>query len=144
MAVWVDERPKQSYEGCLVVMNIGQENINDVPSNEKDKVVEAIAKAHAGGCIVLYVFDSDIGPMPPPEEFDCIPEMDATRMGFDVLSMRTIQFSSDAEKQRAEMAAVSERLKNRLKETFLRFDGPVRFCGYCLVGDKKNFMPPTF
>ena len=103
MAVWVDERPKQSYEGCLVVMNIGQENINDVPSNEKDKVVEAIAKAHAGGCIVLYVFDSDIGPMPPPEEFDFIPEMDATRMGFDVLSMRTIQFSSDAEKQRAEM-----------------------------------------
>jgi hypothetical protein len=144
MAVWVDEGPKpKPYEGCLVIMNIGQDNISDVPVGEKEKVVEALADAHAGGCAVLYVFDSDVGPMPQPEEFDFVAEMDVVRMGFDILNMRTIQFSPDAEKQRAEMAALKERIKERLNETSLRFYGPVRFCGYCMVGEKKVFLSST-
>ena len=144
MAVWVDEGPKPApFNGCLVIMNIGQDNIHKVPVGEKEKVVDALADAHAGGCAVLYVFDSDIGPMPPPEEFDSVEGMDGVRMGFDVLNMRTIQFSSDPDKQSAEMEALKERLKDRLKDTTLRFDGPVRFCGYCMVGEKKVFLPLT-
>jgi len=144
MAVWVDEGPKpKPYDGCLIIMNIGQDNISDVPAGEKEKVVEALADAHAGGCAVLYVFDSDVGPMPPPEEFDFVVGMDEVRMGFDVLNMRMIQFSPGPDKQQAEMAALKDRLKERLNETTLRFDGPVRFCGYCMVGEKKVFLPST-
>jgi hypothetical protein len=142
MAVWVDG-PKQKYDGCLVVMNIGQENIRNIPDGEKEEVVQAIAGAHAGGCSVVYVFDADIGPMGPPEEFDVIAGMDGVRMGFDVLGMRTIEFSSNPDERHTQMEDVGKRVQECLKDTEMAFNGPVQFCGRCLIGGQKAFVPLT-
>jgi len=138
---WIEGR-QEAYNGCLVVMNIGNENIDKVPEEEKQKVVEAIADAHASGNSVIFMFDSDIGPQNPPEEFDIMEDRDGKRMAFIVLGMRTIKFSEDENERQQEMKTAAEKIRAEVKDSELKFipSGEVRFCGYCFIGDKRIFL----
>lgn len=145
MTIWADEsKHQEALNGCLVVMNIGEENIATIPDKDRQEIIENIAHAHAGARAVIYLFDSDIGPMGPPNEFDSIADMDGIRMAFNVLGQRILSFSGNEVEIQVEMKRAGEALKKDVQETYLRFIGKVDFCGYCLINGKKTFLKVKF
>lgn len=139
MAVWVNEKVEY-YNNCLMIFNLGNDNIDSAPKTYKEMLLEQIALAHADGDVCLYVFDADTGPFRIPDEFTNIEGMDFVRMSFDVCNRRDLNFKLEPTKRREELKAISDHLKSH--NTF-RFTGIVKFCGKIKIDGTDVFMPLT-
>jgi len=101
---------EDKFEGCLLVLNIGQENIRDHSKEYTETLKSVAADAHADGFMTLYAFDSDTGPMRIPEIFDNVEGMDFVRMMFDVCGRQDSNFSLNPEARMGEFRAMAERI----------------------------------
>lgn len=70
MAIWVDERQQEPFNGILVVMN--PTGLGDLSYDEREIVAQAVKKAIANGWAVIRMYDS--GAEPAPDWMDDIEE----------------------------------------------------------------------
>jgi hypothetical protein len=140
MATWVDQHSEGAFEGCLVVMNIGNENCSSFPAKYREDVYDAIANSHAAGHLVLYVFDNERGAQPPPDEFPQFEGMDVVRMGFDICNRKVFEFSPDPSQRLAELG---EFVSAAICNGKFSVRGPRKIVGACVVGTEQTLLPLT-
>lgn len=140
MANWIKDAVEER-NGCLLVMNIGNDNYNDLPDNYVKTISERVNQAHADGWMVLYVFDSEVDPSQPPEYFDSSEDMDKVRMFFDVCGRRDSNFNLIPAKRLEEFNAISECVINHPDFECLR-SANFAVCGQCSIDGRKVLLPP--
>ena len=149
MTIWVGQDPNEMsdpsafgpFDGCLVVMNIGLETYNDVYKLSPayiEQVENCVADAHADGWLVLYLFDSDTGAQPPPEEFDVIEGMDFFRPMGMTCGRKDSNFALLPDKRNEEFAEMKRQIRSKF-----RAGGETVFVGQCSIDSVKVLLPPT-
>lgn len=140
MANWIDKKDDR-FNGCLMVLNIGQDNIHTLPGDYKENLQAAIADGHAGGLLTLYVFDSETGPFPIPDEFDNVEGMDHVRMMFDVGGRRDCDFSLLPDQRMEEFRKIGEVIRGHQGFNFSPTN--LKICGWCKISGSKVLLPLT-
>lgn len=143
MTVWADKQggPAGPFEGVLILMNMGQDDLATSPMDSEYGIglASAIAEAHAKGRLVLYVFDR--GMSPPPEYFDVIEGMDHLRLMAQACGRDVASFPYDAQARLwefREMAAAAFSQKD------FKFTGhAASIAGKCEIHGMQAFVPPT-
>lgn len=138
MANWIGDK-QDKRNGCLLVMNIGNDNYEAIPNDFIEKVKDRVAEAHADGWMVLYVFDDKVDPSKPPEYFDDGQEMDAVRMMWDVCGRRDSNFNLYPEQRLKEFNAMSEAVVAAFEELM---SANFALCGMCSIDGQKVLLPP--
>lgn len=136
---WLDEKPEEHFSGCLMILNIGQENIHLVSSKYKEALSADVANAHADGWMIVYAFDSQTGPYKAPEEFSNVEGMDFVRMMFDVCGRKDSDFSLYPDKRMEEFKKIGEVIRNhdRLKFT----NANLKIGGSCKISGIPVLIP---
>lgn len=140
MAQWLGQKVEER-NGCLMVMNIGNDNFETLPDNYLNQIRDRVGQAHADGWMVLYVFDSATDPSKPPEYFDTAEEMDTVRMMFDVCGRRDSNFNLIPEQRLAEFNAIATSIINHPAFETLRSEN-FAICGQCSIDGQKVLLPP--
>ena len=138
MTVWIDEK-KDVFEGCLLILNVGQENSHSLPKEYLATLRETIDNAHADGFLTIYAFGSDGGPMRIPEDFGNINGMDCVRMMFDVCGRKNADFSLDPIVRRCEFREMADCLRQHKD---FGFKNKVIVCGSCRIDSSAVLLPP--
>jgi hypothetical protein len=139
MSVWIDEKPKYPFEGALIVMNMGQEDLEKFPPPAEylASLVSEISEAHAAGRAVIYLFDK--GTSPIPEHLDWMDDMDFRRLSSS-LGMPSLSFSLSVKERQRELEALATGARGQ--DDFV-VRGPVRIMGACLLDGERVLMPPV-
>jgi len=140
MAEWIKGKTEER-NGCLLVMNIGNDNIDSIPINYAEKIRERVNDAHANGWMVLYVFDSKTDPSKPPDYFDNGEEMDVVRMMFDVCGRKDSNFNLLPELRLKEFNAIADFVIEHPDFDCLR-SANFAVCGLCSIDGDPVLMPP--
>jgi hypothetical protein len=149
MTIWVGQDPNEisdpstfgPFDGCLVVMNIGKETYGDVYKTSPayiEQVENCIADAHADGWLVLYLFDSDTGAQPQPEEFDFVEGMDFFRPMSSICGRKDSNFALLPDKRSEQFAEMKKQICSKF-----RVGSRVVFVGQCSIDSVKVLLPPT-
>lgn len=135
---WIDAKDDK-FDGCLLILNISNENYHKVDAKYIEMLQTAVGDAHADGWMVLYAFDNETDPAHGPEIFDSSVGMDYVRMMFDVCDRKDAKFDLMPDKRKEEFRAIAKYL--RAYKSF-KFHGPIKICGQCYVGGEKVLLPP--
>lgn len=137
MPVWVEER-QEFYNGCLMIFNIGQDNIYQFPKEYYEELRAKVADAHADGYIVIWAFDGNTGPFPIPDDFDNIESMDHVRMMFDVCGRKDSDFALLPEYRMKEFQVIKETMSTHPD---FHWKGKFLLGGSCSIAGQKVLMP---
>lgn len=141
MTNWINIRPIEKYNGCLLILNIGEENFGLLPEQYRESLKDWVSKAHAGGHITIYAFDADTGPFRVPDLFDDIEGMDFVRMMFDVCGRRDSNFSLSPSERAEEFKQIGEKIRTHDRYRFSPQD--LNICGKCKIDGTEVLLPIT-
>ncbi len=139
MANWIGQK-EESHDGCIMILNLGQDNIHQFSKQYVDALRERVALAHADGFMVIWAFDDKVGPFKIPDDFDNIEGMSHVRMMFDVCNRRDSNFALMPEERMKEFKAIEQVMRNH--EGF-RWRGTFAIGGSCTIADQAVLMPVT-
>jgi len=137
MANWIGQR-EEFFDGCVMVLNIGQDNVHQFPQKYVDELRDRVALAHADGHLVIWAFDDQTGPFKIPDDFDNIEGMSHTRMMFDVCGRRDSKFALLPDVRMKEFKAIEAIMRDH---TGFRWRGKFAIGGNCSIVDQKVLMP---
>lgn len=132
-------RKDEYFNGCLMVMNIGNDNYESLPKEFIEKISERVREAHADGWMVLYVFDDVTDPSKAPDYFDSQEEMDFVRMMWGVCGRRDAVFALSPTQRLKEFNDISGHVIEAFEE--LRSEN-FAVCGMCSIETQKVLLPP--
>ena len=142
MAVWLNKKEVAGpFDGVLVVLNIGDGNYKTFSEKYIASVREAVNDAHAAGFLVLYLFDTIVGAMPPPDEFDNMEDMDFYRMMKDIWARDKADFAPLPNKRMEEFMGLVKSIKE--SKLFSIPGKGAKIIGSCSIAGSQTLMPLT-
>lgn len=127
------------FEGCLIVLNITQE---ELLAEDFVKVLsEAVAQAHADGWAVLYLHDNDKGASPVPDFVPQAEGHDFPMLMSNVCSREKASFSLVPSKKNDEFQALFDNIMTLEGFCFEKNVG--KLIGKCKLGGDDVMVPLT-
>ena len=142
MAVWADKKEGAKYgpfDGCLMVMNIGEDTKHVMTPEFHEQLTNAVADAHASGWVVLWVFDNETGAMKLPDDWDVIEDMDFVRMMFDVCGRKDSNFPTLPGARMEQFKAMAQCARSH--NSFDIRGRATKIMGSCSIDGVKVLMP---
>lgn len=140
MANWIKGKAPDRFDGCLVILNIGQQNYSKVDSKYLGQLESHISDAIAMGHMILYLFDKETGGQPQPEIFDQAEGISNIRMLATITTRTDANFKLMPKERMAEFKALAEEIRGN--EDF-QFKGPTFICGSCKIDGMPVLLPKT-
>lgn len=140
------DKPEQygPFNGALLVLNIGQDNIDKLGirlgSNYYEELVEAIADAMADGWAIMYLFDSEHGVSEEPDGFEDHEDITFRRLLGKTCGMEVADFSLIPSERKKQFESMRKHLQE-VEDLVVGDDMAVM--GSCKIGGDKVLMPLT-
>lgn len=138
------EGRNEPYDGCLVIMNVGDETEADVTVEQREILSKEVDDAHANGWLVIYAFDSHQGVSKPPAFVEVVEDMDFPVLARAVFEVDIISFEYQPYLGKQEFSDfVSHVYDGHGIVGRFKFDHRTsRIVGFATVDGQKVFIPP--
>lgn len=138
MAIWLNNKKQEKRDGCLLILNLNNAAVENLPSDYLEVLQDTHNCAVADGWMVVWAFDNDTTPE-QPDRIGKIEEQTHIRMMFDVCGRKDSNFLLDPTERKKEFSQMGEILRNH--DAF-SWRGPLKIMGSCSIDSSKVLMPP--
>lgn len=139
MPTWIGQK-EERFDGCLMVLNIGNHNFSQLPVEYVNALKERISLAIADGWLIIWAFDTTIDEPQIPDDCDTIEGTTHLRMVFDVCGRRDVTFALLPDARLKELKAIEQTMRDHPS---FRWSGPFAIGGAASIASQNVLMPIT-